>query len=219
MCSTSMSQQHSRRLAPVNLDSFLGRAPAIFAVPGEVPLRCGEDYEKDGSRWVGSAGIRKAAFSQHLGGLTANYSYMHYVPVDNLLPANLDGGGGSVVLYFAGFFGLKAEVQGYASENIDFNFAPGSIRCPEGCTGTAQANLVTGNFGPQIKIRIKRVQPFFERLVGGAHTNFYQNVHENCSGRTFGSPSDWALDLVLRVGSLLKSLRAWRSGRSKRIIF
>jgi len=137
----------------------------------------------------------KAALGQHLGELTANYSYMHYVPVDR---------GGSVVLYFAGFFGLKAEVQGYASQNINFSFPPGSIRCPAGCTGTAQANLFTGNFGPQIRIRIKRVQPFFEGLVGGAHTNFYQNVHKNCSGCTFVSPGDWALDVVLGAGLDIK---------------
>ncbi|HTZ47997.1 MAG TPA: hypothetical protein VMH20_10415 [Verrucomicrobiae bacterium] len=146
----------------------------------------------------------KAAWGQHLGELTANYSYMHYVPVDNLPTANLNGGGGSAVFYFAGFFGLKAEVEGYASQNINFNFPPGSIRCPSGCTGTAQANLFTGNFGPQIKIRIKRVQPFFEGLVGGVHTNFYQNVHKNCSGCTFGSPGDWALDVVLGGGVDIK---------------
>jgi hypothetical protein len=146
----------------------------------------------------------KSALGQHLGELTANYSYMHYVPVDNLPTANLNGGGGSAVLYFAGFFGLKAEVQGYASQNINFSFPPGSIRCPSGCAGTAQANLFTGNFGPQIKIRIKRVQPFFEGLVGGAHTNFYQNVHKNCSGCTFGSPGDWALDVVLGGGIDIK---------------
>jgi opacity protein-like surface antigen len=146
----------------------------------------------------------KAALGQHLGELTGNYSYMHYVPVDNLPTANLNGGGGSAVLYFAGFFGLKAEVEGYASQNINFNFPPGSIRCPSGCTGTAQGNLFTGNLGPQIKIRIKRVQPFFEGLVGGAHTNFYQNVHKNCSGCTFGSPGDWALDVVLGGGVDIK---------------
>ena len=146
----------------------------------------------------------KAALGQHLGELTANYSYMHYVPVDNLPTANLNGGGGSAVLYFAGFFGLKAEVEGYASQNINFNFPPGSIRCPSGCAGTAQANLFTGNFGPQIKIRIKRVQPFFEGLVGGAHTNYYQNVHKNCPGCTSGSPGDWALDVVLGGGVDIK---------------
>ncbi len=146
----------------------------------------------------------KTALGQHLGELTGNYSYMHYAPVDNLPTTNLNGGGGSAVLYFAGFFGLKAEVEGYASQNINFNFPPGSIRCPSGCTGTAQANLFTGNFGPQIKIRIKRVQPFFEGLVGGAHTNFYQNVHKNCTGCTFGSPGDWALDVVLGGGIDIK---------------
>jgi len=31
----------------------------------------------------------KAALGQHLGEFTANYSYMHYVPVDNLPAANL----------------------------------------------------------------------------------------------------------------------------------
>jgi hypothetical protein len=109
----------------------------------------------------------KAAFGQHLGELSANYSYMHYVPVDNLPTINLNGGGGVAVLYFAGFFGLKAEVEGYASQSINFSFPPGSIRCPSGCSGTAEASLFTGNFGPTIKIRIKRVQPFFEGLVGG----------------------------------------------------
>src|SRR5215469_16171758 len=33
----------------------------------------------------------KAALGQHLGELTANYSYMHYAPVDNLPTANLNG--------------------------------------------------------------------------------------------------------------------------------
>jgi hypothetical protein len=56
----------------------------------------------------------KAASGQHLGELSANYSYMHYVPVDNLPSINLNGGGGAAVLYFASFFGIKAEFQGYA---------------------------------------------------------------------------------------------------------
>ena len=46
----------------------------------------------------------KAAFGQHLGELSADYSYLHYVPVDNLPTTNLNGGGGAAVLYFAGFF-------------------------------------------------------------------------------------------------------------------
>jgi opacity protein-like surface antigen len=146
----------------------------------------------------------RSAVGQHLGELSANYSYLRYVPVDNLPTVNLNGGGGSVVLYFAGFFGLKAEVEGYASQNINFSFPPGSIRCPSGCSGTAAANLFTGSFGPQIKIRIKRVQPFFEGLVGGAHTNFYQNVHKNCAGCLSSSPGDWALAVTLGGGLDIK---------------
>jgi opacity protein-like surface antigen len=141
-----------------------------------------------------------AAYAQHLGELSANYSYMHYVPVDNLPATNLNGGGGAGVLYFAGFLGIKAEFQGYASQNVTFTFPPGSVRCPSGCSGRAEANLFTGNVGPTIKIRIKGFQPFFEGLVGGAHTDFYQNVHKNCVGCIFGSPGDWAFDLVLGGG-------------------
>ena len=40
----------------------------------------------------------KVASGQHLGELSGNYSYMHYVPVDNLPSINLNGGGGAAVL-------------------------------------------------------------------------------------------------------------------------
>jgi hypothetical protein len=39
--------------------------------------------------------VGKAAFGQHLGELSANYSYLHYVPVDNLPTPDLNGGGGA----------------------------------------------------------------------------------------------------------------------------
>jgi hypothetical protein len=125
---------------------------------------------------------------------------MHYVPVDNLPSADLNGGGGAAVLYFAGFLGIKAEFEGYASQTVNFSFPPGSIRCPMGCTGTAEANLWTTYIGPTVKIRLGRLQPFFEGLVGGAHTNFYQNDHKNCVGCVFSSPGDWAFDLVADGG-------------------
>ena len=152
----------------------------------------------------------RAASGQHLGELSVNYSYMHYVPVDNLPSINLNGGGGAGVLYFAGFLGIKAEFQGYASQNVNFAFPPGSVRCPPGCTGTAEANLWTANVGPTVKIRIGRFQPFFEGLVGGAHTNFYQNVHNNCAGCVFASPGDWALDR-----HACKRLRQWLCAKHK----
>ena len=159
----------------------------------------GEDYEKDASRWVGSAGIRKSRIGPAPGRIDSQL-FLYALRAGRQPPDGQPQRGRRI----RGAVGLKAEVQGYASQNINFSFPPGSIRCPAGCTGTAQANLFTGNFGPQTKIRIKRVQPFFEGLVGGAHTNFYQNVHKNCSGCTFGSPGDWALDVVLGAGLDIK---------------
>jgi hypothetical protein len=45
-----------------------------------------------------------------------------------------------------------------------------------------EANLLNGNVGPQI-IRIKRVPPFFEGLVGDAHNN--QNNFRYQAGLVF----------------------------------
>jgi hypothetical protein len=67
------------------------------------------------------------ASAQHLGELSVDYSYMHYVPVDNLSSINMNGGGVAAVLYFAGFLGIKAEVEDYASKNLNFSFPPGSV--------------------------------------------------------------------------------------------
>jgi hypothetical protein len=151
----------------------------------------------------------RSASAQHLGELSLDYSYMHYSPVNNLSAINLNGGGGAAVLYFAGVFGLKAEFQGYASQNVNFSFPPGSLRCPTGCLGTAEANLLNGNVGPTVKIRIKAIQPFVEALIGGTHTDFYQNVHKNCIGCISAAPGDWALAVVIGGGLDIKLAHHW----------
>jgi hypothetical protein len=148
------------------------------------------------------------ASAQHLGELSANYSYLHYEPLDNAPSVNLNGGGGAAVLYFAGFFGLKAEFQAYAGQNLNFSYPPGSVRCPLGCAGTAHANLYNANFGPVIKIRIKRLQPFFEAMAGAARTNFYTEVNKNCVGCvTSRTPDNWAANVVVGGGLDIKVTR------------
>jgi hypothetical protein len=104
----------------------------------------------------------RSAFSQHLGELSADYSYLHYVPANNFSAVNLNGGGGAAVLYFAGVVGIKGEFEAYAGKDVPFNFKKGNIRCPSDCSGTAHANLFTVNVGPTIKIRVKGLQPFVE---------------------------------------------------------
>lgn len=149
-----------------------------------------------------------SASAQHLGELSANYSYLHYEPLNNASSLNLNGGGGSAVLYFAGFFGLKAEFQAYAGQDLNFSYPPGSVRCPLGCAGTAHANLYNANFGPVIKLRIKRLQPFFEAMAGAAHTNFYAQVNQHCVGCiTSATPANWAAVVVLGGGLDLKVTR------------
>jgi hypothetical protein len=148
------------------------------------------------------------AVGQHLGELSANYSYLHYSPTNNASSVNLNGGGGAAVLYFAGFLGIKAEFEAYAGKNVDFNFPPGSIRCPQGCTGLAHANLFTINVGPTIKFRIKRLQPFVEGLVGATHTNFYKNVAKNCVNCIISAtPGDYALDILIGGGIDFKATK------------
>jgi hypothetical protein len=146
-----------------------------------------------------------AASAQDLGELSADYSYVHYAPRNGVGSINLNGGGGAGVLYFAGVFGIKAEIEGYAGNTVSFAFPPGSVRCPAGCSGTAQANLLTFNAGPTIKFRIHRFQPFVEALVGATHTDFYRNVARNCVGCVFPNfPGDYAFDLVLGGGIDIK---------------
>jgi hypothetical protein len=65
-------------------------------------------------------------------------SYVHYSPASNASTVNL------YFLYFAGFLGIKAEFEVYACKDIDFNFRPGSIRCPQGCSGRAPDHSQSG---------------------------------------------------------------------------
>jgi hypothetical protein len=148
-----------------------------------------------------------ATSAQSLGELSVNYSYMRYVPAYQFPLTNLNGGGGAGVLYFAGVFGIKAEFQAYGGRYINFAFPPGSLTCPAGCSGTAQANLFTGMVGPTVKFRIKGFQPFVEGLVGAAHTNFYQNIYRTCVECTFRLPGDLALAVVVGGGIDFKITR------------
>ena len=144
-----------------------------------------------------------AAFAQHNGEVSLNYSLVRFVPQNNsIVPSvNLNGGGGAGVLYFAGIFGIKAEFQGYGSSTSNFVFPAGSLVCPAGCTASAQGNLFTYNVGPTIKIRVHRFQPFVEALFGGAHSNLYGNVFHNCVGCvTSSSPSNNAFDFIIGGG-------------------
>ena len=129
--------------------------------------------------------------------VTGDYSYLRFNPG---LPSyfnsqNLNGGGGQATYFINGWLGLAADLQGYGSYTQCLK--PGN---PLGATGCASANLFTYTFGPQIKYRAGRVEPFAEVLLGGAHSNFYANACSSegiCGSK---SPSNNAFALVIGGG-------------------
>jgi hypothetical protein len=108
-----------------------------------------------------------------------DYSYARYAPN----PAgtqghSLNGGGGTLVFNVNRYLGIKMDLQGYGSNTSNFIIAPGP-NFPNGGIANVQGNLFTYLFGPQIKIRAPKIQPFVHLLLGGAHSNVYGNAFKN----------------------------------------
>ncbi len=105
-----------------------------------------------------------------------DYSYMRYAPSASYTKGHsLNGGGGSFVYNFNEFLGIRADLQGFTSNTTGFNI-PANATFPTGLKGNVQGNLFTYLFGPQIKVRAHKFQPFGSLLFGGAHTNLYGNA-------------------------------------------
>lgn len=127
--------------------------------------------------------------------VTVDYSYVHANPQNNnIIPTfSLNGGGGSAAFYFSKYVGIEAEFEGYGSYTHHFSNPYGSF--------SAQGNLFTYNIGPIIKYRTSHFEPFAEALFGGAHSNFYGNLYNNCGGACVSkSPSNNAFDFIIGGG-------------------
>src|SRR4029077_12586543 len=106
----------------------------------------------------------------------ANYSYQRCAPTVRYAKGNsLNGGGGSVLINWNEYMGIRADLQGYTSNTTGFDI-PANPTFPNGLQGNVQGNMFTYLFGPQLKVRAHKVQPFGSLLFGGAHTNLYSNV-------------------------------------------
>ena len=107
-----------------------------------------------------------------------NYSYLNYAPSAPYSKSHsLDGGGGELNLNINGYLGIKMDLQGYGSNHTGF-VIPSSTNFPGGATGNVQGNLFTYLFGPQLKVRAHKVQPYAHLLFGGAHTNVYGHAFQ-----------------------------------------
>jgi hypothetical protein len=106
----------------------------------------------------------------------ADYSYMRFASTNPYTARHaLLGGGGSLIYNWNEFLGLQGEVQAYTSNTNIFSI-PRTTGFPSGLTGSAQGNMITYLFGPEIKTRYHNFQPFGHLLFGGAHTNIYDVI-------------------------------------------
>src|SRR5690242_13514800 len=104
-----------------------------------------------------------------------DYSYARYAPSAPYSKGHsLNGGGGTATYNINSYLGIKMDLQGYGSNQTGFTIPPTAL-IPGGVSGNVQGNLFTYLFGPQIKVRTPRFEPFGHLLFGGAHTNVYGN--------------------------------------------
>ena len=136
------------------------------------------------------------------------YSYMRFNPENSNIVSSfsLNGGGGGATFFFNHFLGITTEFNGYGSTTQTFHFpATANSPCPAGCTVTGSGDLFTYNFGPVLKYRSGKWQPFVEALGGGAHSNTYNNIFHNlcvnpgvCTSQL--TPSNNAADFIIGGG-------------------
>jgi hypothetical protein len=133
------------------------------------------------------------------------YSYMRFNPENSNVVSSfsLNGGGGGITFFFNHFLGITAEFNGYASTTQTFTFpAIANSPCPLGCRVRSSGDLFTYNFGPVLKYRGERWQPFVEALGGAVHSNTYSNLASACALSCTGTltPSNNAADFVIGGG-------------------
>jgi hypothetical protein len=147
----------------------------------------------------------RTAFAQEYSKweVPVDYSYARGNPANVGKPFSLNGAGGGVVFNFNQFFGIKADLQGYGSTTSTFTNLRVPSQLPNGGTiiptASAQGNLFTYMFGPQLRLPAHTFKPFAEFLFGGAHTNLYGNL-VTATGVRNTNPSNNAFALAVGGG-------------------
>jgi hypothetical protein len=111
--------------------------------------------------------------------ITGEYSYFRFNPS---LPAiqnrSFNGGGFDASFFLRPAFGIKADLMFYGSTTFTTTF--GTVVTSAGIipAGTYSSNgtLKTYLFGPIVKGRLKRLEPFGQVLFGVAHVDAYANL-------------------------------------------
>lgn len=133
--------------------------------------------------------------------ISVDYSFVRFNPDKNFNTQshNLNGGGGSFTYNFNQWFGVKAELFGYGASTSKFVIPAGNALVPAGGTFTVSGNMFTYLFGPQLKYRAKKWQPFVHALFGGAYSNTYANLF-TAAGAAGAAPGRNAFAMSLGGG-------------------
>ena len=111
--------------------------------------------------------------------VAVDYSYARFNPsTSGTQGLSLNGGGGAAVYNINEYLGIKMDLQGYASNTFTWSI-PASPNFPNGGRFHASGNLFTYMFGPQVKFRSPKFQPYAQILFGGAHSNAYANAFKD----------------------------------------
>jgi hypothetical protein len=111
--------------------------------------------------------------------VTGDYSYFRFNPsLPALQNRNLNGGGVDLSFFVRPAIAFKADLQFYGGTTFTTTF--GAVNTSAGFipAGTYSANgtLKTYLFGPMVKGRLHKFEPFGEVLFGVAHVDAYANL-------------------------------------------
>lgn len=117
--------------------------------------------------------------------ITGEYSYLRFNPsLPALQNRNFNGGGFDASFFLRPAFGIKADLMFYGGTNFTTTF--GTVVTSQGTipAGTYSANgtLKTYLFGPIVKARLHKFEPFGEILFGVAHVDAYANLSRVIAG-------------------------------------
>ena len=121
--------------------------------------------------------------------LAFDYSFARYAPSASYTKGHsFNGGGGQFKYNFGQYFGIMMDLQGYNSNTTMFDI-PANDQFPSGYHGSVSGNLFTYLFGPVVKFRTGRADPYFHFLLGGAHSSLYGNAYQTICQPTAGGCS------------------------------
>jgi hypothetical protein len=110
-----------------------------------------------------------------------DYTYLQFnEAVPGFHAKAFNGGGGGVQVNFGHHFGIKADLQGYASDTWTGTISATPVVTPHGTipigTYSSSANMFTWMFGPTVGTHLGRLNVYGETLFGGSNSNGYVDL-------------------------------------------